>query len=137
MKPFIEITRTSGPICVELPSRRVVEGYNPSNMKLSIHREGARTLLANYPARQEDGGKMCFIIDDDLVEAHPGWYIGTVYNCNKPIHSMRMSIPRPRFGAASVQRMKPDCAPIVIEECKPEGCAEEFVVAEGNMYITA
>lgn len=135
MKQFIEITRTSGPVCVGLPSRKIVDGYNPANMNMTVRREGSRTTLAIYPARQEEGGQMCFLIDDDLVDAHSGWYVGTIYNCNKPIHSVRMFVPRPKFGAASVQRMKPDCSPIKVPECPPSTCPPGPLVSENGYYI--
>lgn len=136
MKQFIEINRMSGPVCVGLPSRRVVDGYNPENLTLKVHREGMRSLLAVYPAQQAEGGKMCFLIDDDLVNAHPGWYVGTVYNCKKPIHSLRMSVPRPKFGPVTVLKMKPDCLPAKVAPCPPDVCTTDPLVAEGEIYIS-
>lgn len=125
----------AGPVCVELPSRRVIDGYNPDNLTLKVHREGVRSLLAIYPAQQVEGGKMCFLIDDDLVNAHPGWYVGTIYNCKKPIHSLRMSVPRPKFGLALVQKLKTDCAKIVIEPCPPDTCGPPLTVEGGYTIV--
>lgn len=106
MKQFIEVTREAGPICVTLPPRRLLGTYAPVDITLHVHREGVRNLLAKYPSAHGESGQLCFAIDDDLIEAKPGWYVGVVYECNRPIHTFRMYVPRPKFGAASVARIK-------------------------------
>ena len=106
MKPFIEVAQDAGPICVTLPPRRIAGIYEPTSVTLRVHREGVRHTVAEYPSAFGESGKLCFQIDDDLVNSKPGWYIGIIYECRKPVHTIRINIPRPRFSDATTLRMK-------------------------------
>lgn len=123
----LQITVHTSRVCVAQPPKALSDGYNPADLTLHVHREGVRKVFAIYPCVADESGKVCFLIDDDFANAKPGSYIGTVYVCAKPIHTIRMRIPRAQFGPAYTRDLQPcqddDCAPKAT--CPPPPSCED------------
>lgn len=118
MKRFIEITKAAARVSLELPKIVTNKLMNVKNITMVVKRQGSTKALAVYPSAYGESGTVDFLIDDDLVNAKAGWYIGTIMDCKKPVHSVRMFVPRNYFGNASVVDLKE-----FDEECsQPEDC---------------
>lgn len=102
---YIELTGNSAKICMPVP-RVSSKPFQIDNMTMRVTREGQKNPIAQYPVEYGEAGQICFLIDDDLTGAKPGWYIGVIRHCNKPVHTIRMRVPRDRFGPASVVEAK-------------------------------
>jgi hypothetical protein len=121
LKPFVEITQAAARIRVELPKPIMGSAFDITGVTIRVSREGQRKPIAEYPSVYGESGFVDFLIDDDLAEAKPGWYIGVVRKCNKPLTNIRMYVPRTKLGAASVidlTGIDDDCKQA--KECPPE-----------------
>lgn len=126
MRPFIEITPKTVRVSVKMPL-----GFDAQNVTMRVTREGKKDPIAEYPCVYGESGQLDFLIDTDFTTAKPGWYIGVVRKCNKPIHTLRMYVPRQALGEASIIettewddscKAKETCP----EECEPvQSCCNE------------
>lgn len=133
MKNLVEISRTTGHILVPPPARKgcVAEPIcETGNLRLAIKRVGKNTVVAMYPA-QDQHGYWDFVIDDSLRLAKPGLYVGIIYCCNTPIHSLNMRLLRSAPGAPKTMDLthemcadplNPSCERAENTTCPPAPC---------------
>ena len=126
MRPFIEIKCKTRRVSVKLPFC-----FDAENITMRVTREGRRDPIAEYPSTYGESGQLDFLIDEDFTKAKPGWYIGVVRKCNKPIHTLRMYVPRAMLGEASTietTEWDDSCKPkeVCPPECEPvQPCCHE------------
>ena len=129
MVKYIELTPESVKVCFPVP-RVSSKPFPINNLTMRVTREGQKNPIAEYPVEYGESGTICFLIDDDLTSAKSGWYIGVIRHCGKPVHNVRMKVPRYTFGDASVLDAKYGCGDDVCVE--DEKCPQPILSGCGG-----
>jgi hypothetical protein len=99
VKAHVEINCKTAKICFPVTQKAACSTLDAY---ILLAREGCKKPIAKYAGEQSNASSLCFFIDDAIRTAKPGWYVGTIYSCEKPISSVRMRVARPQIGQASV-----------------------------------
>ena len=127
MRNVVNITRVTGHVIVNMPTRRSCAEEPICNIKcvqMRVHRVGLRQPLATYPAIMQDGNWV-FVIDDVFRKAKPGMYSGVIYCSNKPIHTITMRLLRDLPGDVTTLDLTHDACPSNDCPVEPECCPPE------------
>jgi glycosyltransferase involved in cell wall biosynthesis len=129
MKAFIEVASDTAKICFKSPKNIT----NSSEVHLLVAREGKREAFAKYLAYEEATDEVCFYIDDDLRKAKAGWYIGTLYECGKPIKNMRIRVAMGSYRFSKTENILIETG---LEVCRKKLCNDDSVECGCNTCNT-